>query len=119
MADMGKTLETALQGDLEAEVLAATRAQPDSLDPGDPLCLPIMVERKRRKQVDNETDLRLVRIELLVARTAKTTRLILWGICTMVVAAVLEYSGVIGHDHAPVWATAVIDGLRFAFGGAN
>jgi hypothetical protein len=114
--DLGKTLENVIHGPEEREILEATRPQPESLDPGDPLCLPVMVERRRRKLVDNETDLRLLRIEVLVARTAKTTRLTLVALTTMVVCAALEYAGVIGRDTPPIWASAVVDGVRYALG---
>lgn len=115
--DIGKRLENAILGDEAEEIAEATRPQPQSLDPGDPICVPVLVERRRRKTVDREIDKRLIRIEALVNRTAKSTRLALIGIATMVLCALLEYAGILGHNTAPIWATAVIDGVRFAFGG--
>lgn len=115
--DLGKLLESAIHGDEAEEIAEATLPQPQSLDPGDPICAPVMVERRRRKTVDLEIDQRLIRIEVLVKRAAKSTRLALIGIGTMVLCALLEYAGLLGHNTAPTWATAVIDGFRFAFGG--
>lgn len=114
--DLGKTIENVIHGSEDSEILEATRPQPNSLDPGDPLCMPVMVERQRRKVVDNETDARLVRIEVLVARTAKTTRLTLVALSTMVLFAALEYTGIIGRDKPPIWASAVVDGVRIVLG---
>jgi hypothetical protein len=117
--ELGKSLETALIGDEADEIAEATRPQPQSLDPADPICVPVLVERRRRKTVDLEIDRRLIRIEVIVARTARTTRLVLVGIGTMLLFANLEYFGIIGTSKTPIWATAVIDGFRFAFGGTQ
>jgi hypothetical protein len=119
IAEVGEQLENVLHGDLADEVAEATRPQPNSIDPGDPVCVPVMVERRRRKTVDLEIEKRLIGIEVLVARTAKSTRLALIGISVMVGCALLEYAGILGHDTTPIWATAIVDGVRFAFGGAQ
>ena len=117
--DLGESLEKALIGDESEEIAEATKPQPQSLDPGDPVCAPVLVERRRRKTVDLEIDRRLIRIEVIVARNAKTTRLVLVGIGTMLLFATLEYGGIIGDNKTPIWATAVIRGLHFAFGDAQ
>jgi hypothetical protein len=115
--DLGKRVEEIIHGPEADEIAEATRPQPQSLDPGDPICVPVMVERQRRKAVDLEIDRRLIRIEVLVARTARSTRLTLVGIGIMVACATLEYAGVLGRNRAPIWATAVVDGARFILGG--
>ena len=102
-----------MQDDQEAE---PTRPQPNSLDPGDPICQPVLVERQRRKQVDREIDRRLTAIQTVVTRSAKFSKVSAVGLVTMVVLASLEYLGILGHDRAPIWASAVIDGVKFAFG---
>jgi hypothetical protein len=115
--ELGKRVEEIIHGPEADEIAEATRPQPQSLDPGDPICVPVMVERRRRKTVDLEIDRRLTRIEVLVTRTAKSTRLALVGIGIMVACATLEYVGILGHNQAPIWATAVVDGARFILGG--
>lgn len=93
-----------------------TRPQPNSLDPGDPICQPVLVERQRRKAVDKEIDRRLTAIQVVVIRSAKFSKFSAIGLAAMVVFASLEYLGILGHDRAPIWASAVIDGVKFAFG---
>jgi hypothetical protein len=93
-----------------------TRPQPNSLDPGDPICQPVLVERRRRKTVDLEIDRRLTAIQAVVVRSAKFSKISAIGLVAMVVFASLEYLGILGHDRAPIWASAVIDGVKFAVG---
>jgi hypothetical protein len=93
-----------------------TRPQPNSLDPGDPICAPVLVERRRRKTVDLEIDRRLTAIQAVVIRSAKFSKFSAIGLAAMVIFASLEYLGILGHDRSPIWASAVIDGVKFAFG---
>jgi hypothetical protein len=93
-----------------------TRPQPNSLDPGDPICQPVLVERQRRKAVDKEIDRRLTAIQAVVIRSAKFSKFSAIGLAAMVIFASLEYLGILGHDRSPIWASAVIDGVKFAFG---
>lgn len=88
----------------------ATRPQPPSLSPNDPICAPVLVERQRRKYVDDTIDARLRRIERL-------QRLQLLAFGTMVAFAALEYAGVIGENRHPIWARSVFDGIMWVFGG--
>lgn len=93
-----------------------TRPQPNSLDPGDPICQPVLVERRRRKTVDLEIDRRLIHIERIVVKSARFTKATAIGLGVMVLFASLEYLGILGHDQTPIWAGAVIHGVKIAFG---
>jgi hypothetical protein len=80
-----------------------------SLGPDDPICQPVMVERARRKQVDEIFDKRMHRMQRQVQVT-------MWSVLTMVTFAGLEYLGILGEGTPPVWARAVFDGLAVALG---
>jgi len=102
--------------DLFADEGEPTQPQPNSLGPQEQVCIPVMVERQRRKQVDKVVFQRLTSLEALTRKSLKFSRLTTIGVGTMVLFAALEYVGIIGHDPAPIWASAVIDGARYALG---
>lgn len=79
-----------------------------SLQPESSLCAPVVAERARRKAVDAEFGRRLGRIE-------KRVNVVLGALAFMVVAASLEYAGIIGKniDHT-VWSHAIFDGVKYA-----
>lgn len=102
--------------DLFSEEGEATAPQPKSLSPQEQVCVAVLVERERRKAVDRIVFQRLTGLESLTRKSLKFSRLTTVGVGTMVLFAALEYAGIIGHDPAPIWATAVIDGARYALG---
>jgi hypothetical protein len=93
-----------------------TVPQPNSLSPGDPLCAPVLVERQRRKRVDRAMLTRMQTLERISLKAVKFSRISAIGIGLMVVFASLEYLGILGHTNPPIWASAVLDGARYALG---
>jgi hypothetical protein len=86
-----------------------TPPQGRSLGPDDPICKPVMIERRRRKWVDAAFDKRVRIIN-------RNVRITMYAVLTMVVFAGLEYLGVLGNGAPPIWARAVFDGLKVAVG---
>ena len=83
---------------------------PRSLEPGsDEECLPVRIERRRRKFMDVQ----------ILGTIRSTRRLVVWVLgCvgTMVLLAVLEYAGILGA-RSPIAARAIVDALVMFFGG--
>lgn len=80
-----------------------------SIDPGEAICRPVMVERARRKAVDIAIDRRL----RILGRQVQIT---MYGVLAIISFAGLEYLGVIGNGSGPTWARAVFDGIAVALG---
>jgi hypothetical protein len=78
-----------------------------SMQPGDSLCQPIIVERQRRKAED-------ARVRAQLRATLRWSRTTGIAVLAMVAFASLEYLGIIHQQPAPVWARAVFDGIAFA-----
>lgn len=78
-------------------------------DPPAALCQPVLVERRRRKSVDEAIDRRL----RAMGRQLNVT---MWGVIAMISFAGLEYLGILGHENPPTWAIAVFEGIAFAMG---
>lgn len=76
-----------------------------SVEPEDP-CEPVRLERARRKEVDAAIFERLRQIQTLTTRVAI-------GVGAMLGFAALEYLGVVGNGNPPIWARAVLNGLRW------
>jgi hypothetical protein len=107
-----------MQEALDADELTSPggREQPRSIEPGDEICEPVLVERRRRKFVDDGIFRRLARIHQVVQTNQKIQRFTAVGVLTMVVFAALEYMGVLGPGARPIWARAVIDGIGAMLG---
>ena len=95
--------------DLTADPDADTLRDCPSIDPGGQVCRPVLVERSRRKTVDESIDRRLRVL-------GRQTRITMWGVVTMVAFASLEYFGVIGNGETPIWARAIFDGAAMVVG---
>jgi len=80
-----------------------------SIDPQEPICRPVLVERARRKLVDVSIDRRL----RILGRQVQVT---MYGVIAILSFAGLEYLGVIGNSSGPVWARAIFDGISVAVG---
>lgn len=87
-----------------------------SVEPGDNVCEPMLTERARRKETDEELFRQLDSIRVGVDVTRKVTRRIATGVGLIVGAAALEYLGLLGNGTPPVWARAVIDVLGAMLG---
>jgi hypothetical protein len=78
-------------------------------DPPAALCQPVLVERARRKSVDEAIDRRLRAL-------GRQTSVTMWAVLSMVAFAGLEYFGILGNSKPPTWAAAVLEGIAFAMG---
>lgn len=87
-----------------------------SVEPGDKVCEPMLTERARRKETDDELFRQLDSIRVGVDVTRKVTRRIAIGIAIIVGAAAFEYLGLLGNSTPPVWARVIIDVLGAILG---
>lgn len=86
-----------------------------STPPVDTPCRPLELERQRRKDSDHALQDSMSKIETRIGKLETTSKLILGCVGAMVLAASLEYAGVIGKGvkHS-IWSHAVLDGVRVA-----
>jgi len=87
-----------------------------SVEPGDKVCEPVLNERARRKETDDELARQLDSIRVGVDTTRKLTGRVAIGVGGIVIAAGLEYLGVLGKGDPPIWARVVIDVLSAILG---
>lgn len=87
-----------------------------SVEPGDQVCEPMLHERAKRKETDDELFRQLDSIRAGVDTTKKFTGRIAVGVSLIVMAAALEYMGILGNGTPPVWARVVIDVLGAMLG---
>ncbi len=87
-----------------------------SVEPGDKVCQSVLNERARRKETDDELGRQLDSIRAGVDSTRKLTGRVAIGVGSIVVAAGLEYLGVLGKGDPPIWARVVIDVLSAILG---
>lgn len=80
-----------------------------SVEPGDKVCEPMLVERARRKDVDDEIRTNLDSIRAGVDANRNLTKRGVLGIGLIFLLAMLEYLGIVGEGKPPVWARAVFD----------
>jgi hypothetical protein len=96
--------------DLTADPNEVTSPEGISMQPGDPICQPVLTERARRKAVDEVFSKRL-------GIVARQTQITMWGVFIIIGFAGLEYLGILGHQGPPTWARAVFDGIALISGG--
>ena len=78
-------------------------------DPPAALCMPVLVERRRRKSVDTAIDNRL-------RAMGRQLHVTMWGVLTIIGFASLEYFGILGNGKPPTWTSAILEGVAFAIG---
>jgi hypothetical protein len=87
-----------------------------SVEPGDKVCDAVLQERARRKEEDEGIFRQLDSIRAGVDTTRKLTGRVAVGVAAIIMAAALEYMGVLGNGTPPVWARVVIDVLGTVLG---
>lgn len=87
-----------------------------SVEPGDNVCDAVLQERARRKEEDEGIFRQLDSIRAGVDVTKKLTGRVALGVSLIVMAAALEYMGVLGNGTPPIWARVVIDVLGTILG---
>lgn len=87
-----------------------------SVEPGDKVCDAVLQERARRKEEDEGIFRQLDSIRAGVDTTRKLTGRVAIGVSLIVMAAALEYMGILGNGTPPVWARVVIDVLGTMLG---
>lgn len=88
----------------------------NSLEPGDKVCEPMLQERAKRKETDEEIFHQLDSIRVGVDTTKRLTKRGVVGIGMIFLLAGLEYLGVLGEGKPPVWARAVFDVAAWMIG---